>query len=59
MKQDDFDVLKWVTVHNSAKTLFSLEIHIDYSVDCKQKVVQAAIIIFLNYKIFSTIFEFC
>ena len=28
-------------------------------VNCKWKVVQAAIIIFLNYEIFSTTFEFC
>ena len=37
-----------------SKKHYFLEIHIDYSMNCKQKVVQAAIIIFLNYKIFST-----
>ena len=41
-------------------SLFSKDRFIQYTVaNCKHKVVQAAIIIFLNYKIFSTIFKFC
>ena len=51
-------------------TVYFLEVYVQYGkitlfssdrlqYNCKRKVVQAAVIIFLNYEIFSTTFEFC
>ena len=52
MRRDDFDELKYVTVHDDlAKSHYFSSDRLQYN--CKRKVVEAAIIIFLNYEIFS------
>ena len=51
MRRDNFDVLKYVTVHDLARSHYFSSDRLEYN--CKQEVVEAAIIIFLNYEIFS------